>query len=628
MKIYWFLCLLFTFYVHNSLTEIVVKKIGDDIDFYYNETTNGLNLTVIKNEKVKLTATLGVGLNFTNLTSENITLFLITTENTLFVLWSAINKDFEVMDCINLEKGNLSWYGGPEIYQQEWPIEKLQLNGSDPYVVRKNLNFAVPERYWLNSNGAFIFVDERAPLFVDQNLREDDKLCFIAKNSDPYINRSAFTFTYNISALDNLVDAHKYALKTFLNQPKKLPNEKMIQEPIWTTWAKYKKNINDTVVREFAYDILNHGFNGQIEIDEQWETCFGSRKFIPEKFGNISNVIADLKAKKLRVTIWAAPFINSDCTDLIKEGEENGYFVKNTAGDMTTVWWEGSDSRQIDFTNKAAREWYSQKLRNFTTDPGVDGFKFDAGETDYVAQPAVYENEEPELVPNILTQRYIETISEFGDLIEARSAFQTQQYNLFLRMIDKDSVWGLDDGLQSLVTTLLQLNMVGYSYVLPDMIGGNGYRQQPTLELLIRWTQATVFMPSMQFSYLPWDFPNDDQLNGTAIIKSMVDLHSKFAPTIIEAMKATLQKQIPTNAPIWWIAPDDEIALRTSDEFLLGDTILVAPVMEEGATSRMVYLPKGTWIDGNNETVNYSGPISLNYSAPLSVLPYFIKQID
>lgn len=53
--------------------------------------------------------------------------------------------------------------------------------------------------------------------------------------------------------------------------------------------------------------------------------------------------------------------------------------------------------------------------------------------------------------------------------------------------------------------------MGNYS-ILPDMIGGNGYRAQPSLELVIRWTEATVFMPSMQFSYLPWDFEDDSEV--------------------------------------------------------------------------------------------------------------------
>lgn len=60
-------------------------------------------------------------------------------------------------------------------------------------------------------------------------------------------------------------------------------------------------------------------------------------------------------------------------------------------------------------------------------------------------------------------------------------------------------------------------------------------------------------------------------------------------------------------------------------EYMLGDTILVAPVIVKGATSRNVYLPAGRWMDGNNGNI-IEGPKSFIYNAPIDVLPYFFKQ--
>lgn len=60
-------------------------------------------------------------------------------------------------------------------------------------------------------------------------------------------------------------------------------------------------------------------------------------------------------------------------------------------------------------------------------------------------------------------------------------------------------------------------------------------------------------------------------------------------------------------------------------EYMLGETILVAPVITAGATTRNVYLPRGNWTDGNTGT-RYTGARWINnYPAPLTVLPYFIK---
>lgn len=61
-----------------------------------------------------------------------------------------------------------------------------------------------------------------------------------------------------------------------------------------------------------------------------------------------------------------------------------GYFVKNKNANDTAIWWESNDAHQIDFTQPAAAKWFSDRIAVLKKDPGIDSFKFDAGETDYV----------------------------------------------------------------------------------------------------------------------------------------------------------------------------------------------------------------------------------------------------
>lgn len=61
-------------------------------------------------------------------------------------------------------------------------------------------------------------------------------------------------------------------------------------------------------------------------------------------------------------------------------------------------------------------------------------------------------------------------------------------------------------------------------------------------------------------------------------------------------------------------------------EFLLGSHILVAPVIEQGAVSRDIYLPKGDWFDRKNGAIVHGPTWLMDYAAPLDVLPYFIRQ--
>jgi len=119
------------------------------------------------------------------------------------------------------------------------------------------------------------------------------------------------------------------------------------------------------------------------------------------------------------------------------------------------------------------------------------------------------------------------------------------------------------------ITTLLQMSLSGYPFVLPDMIGGNGYgqngldqSQRPEMELYLRWLQANVFMPSMQFSFTPWQYEDDQVLEH---VKEMVELHEDYADLITTlALNAGFNGE-PINRPIWWVDADDETALSVDD---------------------------------------------------------------
>lgn len=187
------------------------------------------------------------------------------------------------------------------------------------------------------------------------------------------------------------------------------------------------------------------------------------------------------------------------------------------------------------------------------------------------------------------------------------------------------------------------MNLDGYPFVLPDMRCLNTQEERsPHKELFIRWLQANVFMPSLQFSYVPWDYDKET----IEISQKFIKLHQKYSDLILFRFRLLTTVGEPVNPPIWWIDPHDTVAQSINDrelelhigmfrpiyiffplEFLLGDQILVAPVLHETHRTRDVYLPNGNWIDGNSGEI-YSGPKWLqNYNAPLDVLPYFIRQI-
>ena len=93
----------------------------------------------------------------------------------------------------------------------------------------------------------------------------------------------------------------------------------------------------------------------------------------------------------------------------------------------------------------------------------------------------------------------------------------------------------------------------------------------------------------------------------------------------MEAANKTITSGEPIIKPMWWNDSNDHTNLIIDDQYLLGDSLLVAPILDKGAVKRDIYLPKGNWKDGYNSST-YSGPIWLkNYDASIEIIPYFVS---
>ncbi|XP_024945123.1 myogenesis-regulating glycosidase isoform X2 [Cephus cinctus] len=538
-------------------------------------------------------------------------------------------NDTTYRNCIKLDD-DVQWFGGPQQKKQFWPVQHMVYQDY-AYLPIEDQNAAIAEPYWLNGKGTFIYVNRTVPLFIDQNIYKYQHLCLVAKIDTPYRPRGYVHLNYNVGTFANPRLAHEYAVENFLGKPTDIPDKAMVTYPIWSSWAKYKVSVSDFLMREYAGEILANNFtNSQIEIDDLWETCYGSLTFDTSatKFPNIRNLTTDLHNLGFRVTLWIHPFINVDCTEYYNLALRNGYLVKNINGSVETSWWQGSNATIVDFTNPEAVTWFTGRLNALKESSGIDSFKFDAGEISWLPQPADLTGNLEEQ-PGIFTALYSKHLSEFGSSIEIRSGWGTQNLPRFVRIIDKDTRWTWDNGLPTLITTTLTMNIAGYVFVLPDMVGGNGYvgdealisSTPPEKELFIRWLQVNTFLPAIQYSFVPWTYDRET----IEICRKYTDLHIEYARVILDIMDEAVSTGAPVNPPIWWVDPDNKEAHKISDEYMLGTTILVAPVIEEGAVTRNIYLPSGHWREEaySNHTV-YVGPTWIyDYPAPLDVLPYF-----
>lgn len=85
--------------------------------------------------------------------------------------------------------------------------------------------------------------------------------------------------------------AFQHAISDILGKPTSVPSYKMVELPIWSTWAKYKTSINESVVHEFAESISSHLLPGsQLAIDDKWESCYGSLTVDGSKFPDMKGL--------------------------------------------------------------------------------------------------------------------------------------------------------------------------------------------------------------------------------------------------------------------------------------------------------------------------------------------------
>ena len=261
-------------------------------------------------------------------------------------------------------------------------------------------------------------------------------------------------------------------------------------------------------------------------------------------FGGLKDLTDDLKTKNFLVGLWVHPFINKNCEPHFSYARDNDLLVKSHNGTTDISWWNGGQNGAShgDFTNPEALSWYRRRLEAIQSTYGVDAFKFDGGETNWFPDDPKLTGDS-NLSPSLITRAWVEMASNFGTLSEIRTGWGTQYLPQIVRMIDLDSLWGANDGIRSLIPKLIQLNFNGYVFVLPDMIGGNQYSEDMSKELFIRWLQASVFMPALQFSVTPWDFDSET----IEIARNFTKLHEDYADLVLERFKLAVSDGHPGN---------------------------------------------------------------------------------
>lgn len=427
-----------------------------------------------------------------------------------------------------------------------------------------------------------------------------------------------------------LKSAYIYSCNNFFKPSGLMPDSLLITAPQYNLWIELMYNPNQEDVLNYALQVEKNGFPaGVLMIDDNWSGYYGQFDFNKEKFPDAKALIDQLHNMGYKVMLWVCPFISPDSEAyrrlarqklllLDNDGKKEALY-DNISKPLLVKWWNGY-SACLDLTNPGAVKWLTDKLDFLQIMYGVDGFKFDAGDAHF------YNNPDMVSFKTILPNEHSSLWAEIGlkyPLNEYRAMWKMGGQPLVERLRDKNHSW---TDVQKLIPHMLSAGMLGYPFSCPDMIGGGeigsftGTRNKLDQELIVRSAQIHALMPMMQFSVAPWRVLDSLHLSA---VKKAVALRKKFVPQIMKLTRSSALSGEPIVRHLEYVFPNQGFA-EVKDQFMLGESLLVTPVVEKGKTTQMIRLPKlakGKWKADDGKI--YKGGITVQLDVPVDRLPYF-----
>ena len=305
---------------------------------------------------------------------------------------------------------------------------------------------------------------------------------------------------------------------------------------------------------------------------------------------------------------------------------------------------------EIDPTNPETRKYVWQRLKENYVDNGVDLLWFDEAEPEI--HPEHFDNlilslgngDEVGLIyPYYYAQLVYDGMKEMGrdDIVTlSRCAYiGAQKFGTLVWSGDIPSTF---ESLRKQIKSGLNMAMCGIPWWTTDIGGfyGGDIESDEFRELIVRWFQYGVFCPVFRLHGSRnghdrtrdiiepsggdnelWSFGDRDY----EILRDLVFLRERLRPYIHDQMAIASKDGVPVMRPLLFDWPEDETCTSIGDEFLFGDDILFAPIVNRGETSRRVYLPTGEWVfarDGKE----YAGGQWITCTAELNEFIAFVKK--
>ncbi len=536
-------------------------------------------------------------------------------KSVLFFLFSvSCSSDDAYRLSLTLEEEEL-WWAGIITDSHLFPLSKDSVYSFDFYGDTKG-NQGQP--LLISSNGRYIWNDEPFSFRFENGI-----LTAECKLAEFQTGRSGNT----------LKEAYLHCSRHFFPPSGKIPARELFTLPQFNTWIEFTYYQNQEGILEYARGIVENGFDpGVLMIDEGWFKHYGNWDFDRERFPDPQAMMNELKELGFKVILWVCPYYSPDGVfwkeqwmDYTEKGDTIWIVnAENPAFPAVMQWWDGF-SNVVDLSNPKGYRWFKAQLDFLVEEYGVDGFKFDGGDaihysgSRFLSRTRSYKKD---ISPNEHSELFVKLGLEYP-FNEYRASWKMGGQAIAMRLRDKEHSW---EDLAKLVPGSINQGLMGYPYTCPDLIGGGEYLSFINLdnidqELIVRAAQCHALMPMMQFSVAPWRVLSKENLG---ICVNMAELHVRMGEEILALAIEAANTGEPIVRSMQYAFPGNGYQDIT-DQFLLGDRILVAPVTEKGAVARKIIFPEGKWKGDDGSEVE--GPVTLEVSTPIERLPWY-RRID
>ncbi|XP_068605748.1 lysosomal alpha-glucosidase [Brachionichthys hirsutus] len=406
-------------------------------------------------------------------------------------------------------------------------------------------------------------------------------------------------------------------------------------------------------------------------VDVQWNDLDYADKrrvftFDPDRFGDLPEMVEEFHKRGLKYILIVDPGISSTSPPgtypPYDDGLKRDVFIKNASGHVLIgKVWPGPTAFP-DFTNAETRRWWENCIRDFHAKVKVDGLWIDMNEPTSFVQGSVEgcpasDLEIPPYTPRVIggqlssrtlcmsAQQKVSTHYNLHNMYGLSEAFATHSALKKLRgkrpfVLSRSSypgtgrfaaVWTGDvgsdwDQLRYSIPAVLQFSLFGVPLVGADVCGFKG---DTTEELCVRWMQLGAFYPFMRNHNERHNNPQEPfvfGLKAQAAMRDVLNLRYSLLPFLYTLFHYAHTAAETVARPLFMQFPSDPGSRTVDRQFLWGSSLLISPVLEQGAVELTAYLPPGTWYSLHNGQPFHSKGQYILLSAPLDTINVHVRE--